>query len=413
MPDPAHIIVIGAGFAGLTAAYKLHKQGHKVTVLEARPRVSGRVWSRTLPNGTTVEMGAEWICPGENDIKALAQELSVPLAQVGVDFMIRDVTNGTAVSLEKQRQALKITTDQVRQLDETAVANTSIAQFLANLPLTQPQRQLIATRLQGSFGRDLAHICLPMLIEDGLGDEDDHTYYRVVGGNQTIAKTLASHLPDVRLEHEVTRISHSDNQVTIHGRHHNTSFQLEADAAVIAVPITILQTLPFDPPLPADRNEAIQQVPMGIAAKIAAGTETPPPLRAIQDVINPYWCWTGKRADGTVRSAVTAFCGSVQAQTNLATNSHDPATWFGKLQAANPDLTFIDEPIMVDWSQDKWAQGCYSAYNQVAFERYPLLSQPLNNTLFFAGEHTAAHSGTMNGAIASGLKAAEQIKQKG
>jgi len=77
----------------------LSDAGFDVTVIEARDRVGGRVWSRELANGATVEMGAEWIRPGEPTVKAMAARLGLQLVDVGVDFMVTDVVGGVPVSL--------------------------------------------------------------------------------------------------------------------------------------------------------------------------------------------------------------------------------------------------------------------------------------------------------------------------
>jgi len=71
--------VVGAGFAGLAAADALAASGHDVTVFEARDRVGGRVHSKTLDNGATIELGAEFILPGHDVLRATAQRLSLPL----------------------------------------------------------------------------------------------------------------------------------------------------------------------------------------------------------------------------------------------------------------------------------------------------------------------------------------------
>jgi len=63
---------------------------------------------------------------------------------------------------------------------------------------------------------------------------------------------------------------------------------------------------------------------------------------------------------------------------------------------------------MVNWSQEEWAGGCYSAFDNAAADQIPYLSQQVGR-LFFAGEHTDEDSGTMQGAVASGLRAARQI----
>ena len=95
-------------------------------------------------------------------------------------------------------------------------------------------------------------------------------------------------------------------------------------------------------------------------------------------------------------------------QTNLATNSGDPTTWFNKLQAANPDVAFVGEPMMKDWSQDEWARGCYSAWDNEGWQYFEVVKRPFGQ-IYWAGEHTSEHSGTMEGALQSGLRAAAEI----
>ena len=149
---------------------------------------------------------------------------------------------------------------------------------------------------------------------------------------------------------------------------------------------------------------------MGVAAKLAIGTRNSaasPRHSGCGDALLVLDWQRRRGAAGTWvrRSAVTAFCGSKQAQRNLATDSNDPSIWLNKLRSAMPDLDFVNDPIMVDWSQDEWARGCYSAFDNRATDLIPLLSQPVGR-IFFAGEHTAVESATMEGALASGLHAA-------
>lgn len=410
------VIVVGAGFAGLTAAYKLKSSGFDVEVFEARDRVGGRVCSRKLENGAIVEMGGEWITADDHSVRDLASELNVPLAEVGVDFMIREAINGASVSAAEQMEAVQITAKAYHDLDDATVDNGTMGDFFDQLDLGEAQKAVLVSRLQCSFGSDLHKIALRMLgdrssplRESGFSLGGLSQYYRVATGNQSLAIALAEKVSTVNLEHEVTHISQSGGQVTVRGRSAGEPFEVTTDAVVIAIPIKLLGKLNFEPELPADIAQAHTSIPMGIAAKIAAGTSKPPSLRAVQDVVAPYWCWAGKGADGEVRPAVTAFCGSVQAQNNLATDSHDPTTWLEKLKEANRDLEFDENPFLIDWSQDPWAYGCYSAFDNKSTDTIGLLTQPVGR-LFFAGEHTADHSATMEGAISSGNRAAEQVK---
>jgi monoamine oxidase len=359
-----------------------------------------------LSNGAIVELGGEWISSGEQNIFKLAKRLNLPLVQLGVDFKIRNVVNGAAVSPSEQRAATRIAVNTLAAMDKAAIARSTVGEFLDDLPLSEPQRALLRGRLQGSYGSDLHDIALRMVGDYSLGESSD--YYRVATGNQSLAETMAAQLPDVRLEHVVSAVTYHQNGASIKGKAATSPFDVEVDAVILAIPVKLLTELEFNPVLPQAVAEAISSVSMGIAAKLVIGTQNPPPHRAIQDVEMPYWCWTGNGEKGLPRSAVTAFCGSKQAQQNLATNSNDPSIWFNKLRSAMPDLDFVNDPIMVDWSQDEWARGCYSAFDNRATDLIPLLSQPVGR-VFFAGEHTAIESATMEGALASGLHAAGQV----
>jgi monoamine oxidase len=328
------------------------------------------------------------------------------LVEVGVNFRIRTVVNGPAVSVEDQRETHQIAAATLAGMDEASICQSTVGDFLSNLPLEHLQRELLRCRLQCSYGKDLHQIALRMLGDYSLGDNG--RFYRIATGNQSLAKALADQLSDVRLGHAVSTISHQPDGIFIRGETAHGAFEIGAQAVILAVPVSRLGELKFDPALPQATSNAILATSMGAAAKIAVGTRNTPPLRAIQDVEMPFWCWTGNGERNVPRSALTAFCGSKQAQQYLATTSHDPSTWFNKLKSSNPDLDFVGDPVLVDWSQDEWARGCYSAFDNKATDLIPLLSKPVGR-LFFAGEHTDEMSGTMEGALASGLRAARQI----
>jgi monoamine oxidase len=73
----ADVCVVGAGYAGLTAARRIKQAGATAIVLEARDRVAGRVWTRPAPDGTPVDIGGTWLGPGQDHAYALAAELGV------------------------------------------------------------------------------------------------------------------------------------------------------------------------------------------------------------------------------------------------------------------------------------------------------------------------------------------------
>src|SRR5205085_9984840 len=147
-----------------------------------------------------------------------------------------------------------------------------------------------------------------------------------------------------------------------------------------------------------------------VASKLAAATEEPPSPRAVQDVDVPYWCWAARGGGDQTRSVVAAFAGSPSAQERLRTASGEPSTWMERVRELNPDVAFTGEVVMRTWADDPFARGSYSVFDDRSWDRIELLRMPARR-VSFAGEHTAApHDyATMNGAVLSGLRAAEEI----
>ncbi len=98
-----HIGIIGAGFAGLSAALELQDLEYKVTVLEARKRVGGRVRSTVLSNAEITELGGEWINVKDKQILRMIDRLGLTKARVGVNFLQRQVIVVAPVSIEEQQ----------------------------------------------------------------------------------------------------------------------------------------------------------------------------------------------------------------------------------------------------------------------------------------------------------------------
>jgi len=77
MDYDADVVIVGAGLAGLLAARRLRERGRSVVVLEARPRVGGRMLNATVTDGAIVEVGGQWVGPTQDRVLALADELGV------------------------------------------------------------------------------------------------------------------------------------------------------------------------------------------------------------------------------------------------------------------------------------------------------------------------------------------------
>ena len=101
------VVVAGAGFAGLLAAYRVTQAGHEVVVLEARDRVGGRVWSQELVPGdprTVVERGAEFVLDGYDLMRTLAGEFGLRLAEMAMSYYEREPRGGAPTSHQEMAQ---------------------------------------------------------------------------------------------------------------------------------------------------------------------------------------------------------------------------------------------------------------------------------------------------------------------
>jgi len=289
------------------------------------------------------------------------------------------------------------------------IAATSVGPFLDRVPGTDAQRRTIRMRLQGTSAWDLDRIALRVIHGDGafaVGGGRG-TYARLSGGNQRLAEAMAASIPDVRLGTVVDALIHDTGGVVARVRGNG---EIRASGAVVAVPAPVAARLRFEPPLLNDLSVALDELPMGTAAKLAMATQDRPTLRATQSSEIPFWCWAANGADGAPRCAVASFAGSPLAQGVLGTEDGRVGPWLDRLREMNPDLALVGDPLMHAWATDPFALGCYSAWDNASWDRHAVFSRTVGR-LTFAGEHTAgpADHGTMNGALKSGWRAAEQV----
>lgn len=396
---------MGAGFAGLAAALALRDAGASTVVLEARDRVGGRVWSVELENGTLAELGGEWIMPDDEAVPEFAARLGLQLAEAGVDYLRREPRGDGAVPLEELDAFLEAADAFLARPD---VPDAPLGALLNAVPGDDRARVVVRSRLQGTFATDLSRVAWRSGWHAGRLAADPAVYRRVAAGNQAIAGVAADALPDVRLGRTVTTIEQAGGAVTVR----SGDERVRAAAAVVAVPAPIAAALAFDPPLDPDQRTALEDLPMGVASKLAVPLVDEPEPCAVQCADAPFWFWIGNGADGRPRPVVTSFAGSELAQEVLGTASGDPATWIRRIGSLAPELGLGEPARLHVWANDPFARGAYSAWDARSVARTDVFARP-HGAVAFAGEHTAGdHAGTMEGALRSGLRAAAQTLER-
>jgi monoamine oxidase len=391
------VAVAGAGLAGLAAADELLRTGHDVVVFEARDRVGGRVWSRRLDNGAVVEMGAEYVLPGNTAVRELAQRFGLTLWDKGMRYGHREPRGGIGTSHEELAAAAAVMENAL----EDASPELSAADFLEGLDIAPGTREALLARVEISSANSAGLVGARDL--SGIAHVDDEPAPSIAGGNQGLALALAAGLEGaLHLQAPVERIGWAD---AIRIRAGGT--ELEADACVMAVPASVLGRIDFEPALPDAHARAFASVRYGHAAKLFVPLTAPAPPSAVMSVPERYWTWTATGDRGEVQPLLSAFAGSAAALERLDVGA-GPGRWLASLERLRDDLALDPAGALLStWSDDPWVEAAYSTSPPP--ELADLAATPLG-PLAFAGEHLGGeHAALMEGAIRSGRQAARAL----
>ncbi len=287
-----------------------------------------------------------------------------------------------------------------------ADVGTAAYRVLAVAVHDEAVRDVLAARLQSALAhpfdaldaRFLVH--LPYLVAAAETK-------RVRGGNQSLAEALAARLPaPVRTGTAVREVRRVGAGVRLLGE----DLDLGADACVVAVPLPLLADLRFDPPLPDRQVAAIAAIPTSRAAKLAVPLRSPVAPRALMSAPGRFWAWTTP-CDGVGGRVANAWAGAEPVLEDLGVAA-GPDGWLDRLAELWPELDLDRaEAVVTDWRQDPWARGAYSVLPDVDDPAGTAASASPAPNLVFAGEHTAVPewTGTMEGALRSGFRAADEL----
>jgi monoamine oxidase len=431
------VLVAGAGLAGLCAARDLVNAGAAVTVIDARDRVGGRVW--TIHDGFAEsqhgEAGGDMIDDGQDAIIELAQSLGLKLARIfrhgwgyarpDAQGRVRIVKRNPARGWERLAAALRPLIEPYKLAERrwdspiaADLARRSVADWLGGINADEELRAT-ARGLRGFFLADPEELSVLALVDQFAGGDApaQGKMFRIDGGNDRLAQALAAPLGErLRLASELVAVSQRGKQVRASIKHGRQTTQLPCDYLIFALPATQLRRIPITPALPAPQHEAISTVRYGRATKSLlqfsqrfwrmpgrpTAFGTPLPIGAVWDGTEDQRGRAGMLALLAGGSASDATRDIVD-RDGVGALAHS-LDWLGSNRA-----TLIASRQVV-WETDQWARGGY-AFFDAAFKPAlrGWLAQPCGR-LFFAGEHTSmAWQGYMNGAVESGRRAAAEV----
>ncbi|PWA74707.1 polyamine oxidase 2 [Artemisia annua] len=440
--EPTHsaspsVIVIGSGFAGISAARALHDASFQVTVLESRNRVGGRVCT-DYSFGFPVDLGASWlhgVC-NENPLAPVIGRLGLPLYRTSGDNSVlydHDLESYALYEMDGNKVCQKLVaevgktfevileeTNKVRdEFSEDMSIQRAISIVFDRNPnlrlegLAHNVLQWYLCRMEGWFAADAETISLKCwdkeeLLPGGHG--------LMVRGYLPVINTLAKGL-DIRLGHRVTSINRRKNGVKVTVENGTTFF---ADAAVIAVPLGVLKskTIKFEPRLPQWKEQAIDDLGVGIENKIILHFDRVfwPNVEFLGVVSETsYGCSYFLNLHKATGHPVLVYMPAGQLAKDIEKLSDEAAANFAfiHLKKILPDASAPIQHLVSHWGSDVNTLGSYS-YDAVGkpHDLYEKLRNPVDN-LFFAGEATSAdYPGSVHGAYHTGQMAAEDCRMR-
>lgn len=459
------VAIVGAGLAGLVAARRLVEAGVSPLVLEARPRVGGRLLNEDIGNGKVVEVGGQWIGPTQHRLADLAAELGVDTFPTHDDgrHLIELAGNLTSYSGAITDVRMGLVRDLVKVISPLAMADFEQARarldrMARQVPLEKPWkapraadwdsktfatwvRRNTRTRAARSLFElateavwtaepgDVSLLHVLFYIHSGggfstlVGTRGGAQQDRFHDGSQRLALLMAEQLGDqrLRLGAPVRRLEHSRSRVTLHADGPGGEFgglTVSARCAIVAIPPTLAGRIAYDPPLPGMRDQLTQRMPQGTVIKTMAIYEGPFwreegfSGQATSDVGPARVVFDNSPPDGSPGVLLGFLEGRVARQWGARdTAERRQAILAGHVrlfgaQAARPER-FIERI----WSEEEWTRGCYSCLmttgGWTAYGR--ALRRPIGS-IHWAGTETAtAWNGYMDGAVQSGDRSAREV----
>ena len=427
------VLVAGAGLAGLTAARELVKKGAEVAIVEARTRVGGRVETVRAPfaDRQHAEAGGDLIEESQKEICQLIADVGLRRAQIlrgGFTAIHRSAagkrTSGKKGWSELQRRlqpeirAFCVSEQRWDGGVAAALARESVAEWLDRARVPKTIRD-VAIGMRGFFLADPGELALIALVdqfaEDGVPGGEK--MFRIVGGNDRLPAKLAQVLGErVHLDTVLRRVEQSAGGITATIETKGRLQQLEAHYLVCSTPATTLRDVIFEPGMPDIQRTAIETLRYGNATKTALQFDRAPwrkrgAPRAFGTALPIGAVWDASEEQRGTPGVLTLLAGGdASTATREMLAEGGPSRIIGEMTWLNLHNVELLGWTSTSWETDAWARGGYAFFGthyNPSIRQW--LARPFGR-VFFAGEHTSMRwQGYMNGAVETGLRAAEEV----
>jgi monoamine oxidase len=422
MAERYDVIVVGGGFAGVTAARECALRGRKTLLLEARDRLGGRTWSAAW-NGFDIEYGGAWVHWHQpHTFSELTRAgLSVAVSgnagrahwHVGDERRAGTIEDRDAIArrgwdrfVEGVEDALPQPHAPLAALDELArFDRLTIAERIEQLDLDEEERDVLAAEVESvAHGRLTEAGAVSILrwhaLSGGSLELTQFTGGRVtiVGGTGALLNAVADAAPfERRLSTPVAAVTSSGDQVEVHTRD-GESFT--AGSAVVAVALNALPGIEFSPELPEDKRRGIElgQASRGVKVMIHARGED-----VAQNSIrfrHPFGYLSSELLAGDGTQLMIGFGGDAE-----LCDATDLRALQTSLDEILPGYEILGAASH-DWLADEFSRGTWAIHRPGWYEHHhAAMRRPEGNVILAGSDLANGWAGFIDGAIESGLRA--------
>ncbi|TIN30961.1 MAG: flavin monoamine oxidase family protein [Mesorhizobium sp.] len=417
-PEKTDVVIVGAGFTGLSAALKLKAAGIDFVLLEARDRVGGRVESRLNGLGERIDSGGQFLCEDMPELMALVEARGKTLIETYVhgDFITHPAMS--AQQAGRTYHAAMAIRERMNEIDpdDASIAGLTVADWLAFQHDTADAKAAFRSMIEGLWCLALEQVPLWHLIDNDrrITNEVPELQYFLGETMQSLAEDLAGDLGNrVRLAEPVTRVEHGLYGV----RAVSPKGVIEARAAMIALPPATASRLDFSPALPAALAKALDVWDSGAVIKLLVRYPKPfwrerglSGMVMWRDVQGLFACDASKDAD---HAALVVFIGGPLA---LRWREFSDAALLAEVKARLVDALGLEAAGIIDfshrdWTRDRWSGGAYSdlIVDVTATDAERRILAGALPVYFAASELSPSFPGYIEGAIVAGRIGAHKI----
>lgn len=450
-PSSPSVAIIGAGIAGLQAAFYLQRANVPCVLYDANKRAGGRMFTAhdVLNPGVSTELGGEFIDTGHYDIRALARYFGFPLLDLyneqelqltqniyyfnNIIYTDKDFLREIAPYLPRINRDVNSLSDVIKynsySSTDAMFDHMNIEQYFDSIGLTGWLRELLLVAYVGEYGLK-AEECnaINFLFLFGLSPEGEPALYggsderfKVSGGNQRIVDALYKEVKDrVHLEHRLVKIESKGEGYTLYFE--NAPKGVDVDIVLLTLPFTLLREVEIDVDLPKVKRLAIDTLSYGTNAKFFMGFKGRRWRTQYNSVGMSYSdnstenTWDNSQLQPGNDGGLTVFLGGDDGA-NLVHGdvSVQASVYLNKLNQIYPGVRndYNGKAFRFTWPQFPFTKGSYSAWKVGQYTSIAGSEIETVGNLFFAGEHTSYNfQGYMNGGAVTGRIAAQNILKK-